>query len=663
VHRRVACYFCRPFASASFFQLLRHGARYQTSSPLQIHPAVSRIAVALFACGFQLLALPGVHAAENTELADLSLEQLSRIKVISVSRRSEPLATAAASIYVITSDDIRRSGARTLPEVLRLAPNLQVARLNAREYAISARGFNSNAANKLLVQLDGRSLYTPLFSGVLWDAQDVLLPDVDRVEVISGPGATLWGSNAVNGVINIITKRARDTKGGLVTASTGTSQHDLAARYGAEFESGAAYRVYAKRDNYELSQRANGVAQSDAWQKTQAGFRFDSGETANGFTVAGDAYDGSAAPVLPERHTLQGANLLLRWTGETAKGSRQSVRFIYDGTHRHAPGVFEEKLNIFDLLLQQDTKLTENQNVIFGGGYRFASDRITNGTALTFLPADEQLRWGNLFAQDDIALSKKTRVSVGARAEYNIYTHWEFLPSLRLSHSLDNDNVIWSGLSRSVRAPSRIDRDLYSPEKPPHLLAGGPEFGSEVANTAELGYRAQATTSLSYSLTAFYERFRRVRAIRFNGSAFEFNNGTNGHTYGLEGWTTYRLNREWRFDAGFVRMRLHYAPAAGSFVDSFSLVNDPKYQWSLRSAWDPTSKLNISMNLRHVSALPNPVVPSYTALDINTAYKISRDTSVTLTVLNAQGGEHREFGTAQNSEFSPAVYLGVSVVF
>ncbi|MDB5800683.1 MAG: hypothetical protein JWL63_1622 [Rhodocyclales bacterium] len=624
--------------------------------------AMSRIAAALFAVGFQASPL---HAADvDADLASLSLEQLTSIKVTSVSRRAEPLATAAASIYVITNDDIRRSGARSLPEALRLAPNLQVARLNAREYAISARGFNSTAANKLQVQLDGRSLYTPLFSGVLWDAQDVMLADVDRIEVISGPGTTLWGSNAVNGVINIITRAAKETQGGLVWASTGSQQHDVAARYGGELTNGGNYRVYTKRDNYEFSERANGVAQPDAWQKTQAGFRVDA---ANGLTIQGDAYDGSLDPTKPERQTISGANLLARWNGMTKGGSRQTVRFIYDQTHRHAPGTFEEQLRTYDLLLQQDSKLSENQNVIFGGGYRVARDQIVNSSvAFSFLPANDTVQWISLFAQDDITVTKKTRVSLGARAEHNSYTNWEFLPNLRLTYAMENDQVIWAGLSRSVRAPSRIDRGLYA-QSGGLVLAGSADFGSEVVNTAELGYRAQATTAWSYSLTAFYERFRRLRALRLvsiSPFTIGFNNGTNGHTYGVEGWTTYRLNRQWRFDAGFVRMLQRYSADPGSALDNTSMGDDPKTQWQARTTWDVSRKLNVSLSVRHVTALRGAQVPSYTAFDISSAYKILRDTSLTLSVLNAQGGEHREFGTAATgSEFGPEAYIGLSVVF
>lgn len=612
-------------------------------------------------------AMPVMAAEAETNLADLSLEQLSNIKVTSVSRRAESLATAPASIYVITGEDIRRSGARTLPEALRLAPNLEVARVNAHDYAISARGFNSTAANKLLVQLDGRSLYTPLFSGVLWDEQDVLLSDVERIEVISGPGATLWGSNAVNGVINIITRHSKDTQGTLVSASTGTQQHDVAVRHGDELKDGSTYRVYAKRDNYEFSRRGDDSAVSDSWGRTQAGFRLDTGTANSGFTLQGDAYDGSIDPVLPERQTMTGGNLLARWNRVTAGGSRQTLRFIYDNSHLHAPGVFEEELNSVDLLAQQDSRLSDSQEMVFGAGYRLSRDHIPNGTTLVFLPGNDALQWANLFAQDEISVTRSTRVSLGARAEYNSYTHWEFLPSLHVSHSLDDDNVIWAGLSRSVRAPSRIDRDLYSPEKPPHILAGGPEFGSEVVNTAELGYRAQATSAFSYSMTTFYERYRRLRGIELvsvSPLTLEFNNGVSGHTYGFEGWATYRPSRDWRFDVGVMRLLKRYAANAGSFLDTTTVIDDPRSQWQVRSSWDATHALSLSLSVRHVTTLPNPLVPSYTAVDIASAYKLTHDTTLKLSVLNAQGGQHREFGTAvTGSEFGREVYLGVDLVF
>ncbi|HEX5126001.1 MAG TPA: TonB-dependent receptor, partial [Rhodocyclaceae bacterium] len=628
------------------------------------HLTARRSPSALLAIFF-FAACPLARAAtDDADLGDLSLEQLTRIKVTSVSRRAEPLATAAASIYVITSDDIRRSGATSLPEALMLAPNLQVARLSGREYAITARGFNSTAANKLLVQLDGRSLYTPLFSGVLWDAQDVVMEDIDRIEVISGPGATLWGSNAVNGVINIITRRAKETQGGLASASTGDLRHEQEVRYGGAVSDNTNYRIYAKRENSEQTNRPNGTGASDAWHKTQAGFRVDMDQAKGGVTIEGDAYDGYIDPAAPEMAHISGSNLLTRWTGQTAGGSSQTVRFYYDGTERHVPGLFEEQLKTFDLLAQQDTKLGIH-DFVYGTGYRLSRDHIVNGSAEAFLPTDEDLRWMNVFAQDDVMVSKTTRATVGARAEYNVYSHWEFLPSLRLSQNVSKDSVIWSALSRSVRAPSRIDRDLFAPGNPPFLLAGGPEFTSEVANTAELGFRQQATSLWSYSLTSFYERFRRLRAATISNGKVVFDNGDNGHTYGVEGWTTYRINQAWRVDAGFLRMRKLYSAEPGSALDLNTIGDDPKYQWQVRTTVDATSKLDFAVSVRHVSALPNPAVPSFTEVDLHSSYKISPKLTASLSILNAQGGSHQEMITSSTvgSEFSREIYVALTAGF
>ncbi|MFT3735616.1 MAG: TonB-dependent receptor [Rhodocyclaceae bacterium] len=606
----------------------------------------------------------GLQAAEpEQDLADLSLEQLSKMRVTSASRRAEPLATAPASIYVITAADIRRANARSLPEALQLAPNLQVARLNAREYAISARGFNSTAANKLQVQLDGRSLYTPLFSGTLWDVQDTFMADIDRIEIISGPGASLWGSNAVNGVINIITRRAEESRGTLISGSTGSSRHGVAARHGGELGETTDFRIYAKRDNHEVTERIRNISASDAWNKTQGGFRLDSGTAMSGFTIQGDAYDGELDPVLPERQHISGANLLLRWSDTLGKDARYVTRYYYDSTRRHSPGIFNERLQIHDFLTQLTLKVSDRQDFILGGNYRVARDHIINTTsAFMLVPESETLQRAGIFAQDDLMLTKTTRASVGMLAEYNSYTHWEFMPTLRLSQQVGKDSVIWSSLSRSVRAPSRIDRDLYATGST--SLAGGPEFESEIANTAELGLRSQVTSALSFSLTTFYERFRRLRAGRIVGSAVQFNNGLEGHSYGVEGWSSYRLNRAWRFDAGFTRLRMNYAAQPGSIGDQSSLGNDPKYQWQLRSYWDPIDKLSLSAFLRHVSELPNPRVPSYTALDLHGGYKLTKNVTTTLSILNAQGGEHREFGTtATGSEFGASFHLGLSVGF
>jgi iron complex outermembrane receptor protein len=283
------------------------------------------LAVALLTA---VLGAPGAHAEDppSREFADLSLEELGSIDVTSVSKKSERLSDAAASIFVITGEDIRRSGATSLPEALRLAPNLEVSRVNASSYAISARGFNSTAGNKLLVLIDGRSVYTPLFSGVFWDVQDVLLEDVERIEVISGPGATLWGANAVNGVINVITRSSKDTQGGFVAPGAGNLEAGGAARYGAQLDSGGHFRVYGKYFDRQNTERADRSNVRDGWNKGQMGFRADWGGASDGFTLQGDAYDGRLEQDPQGTADIAGMNLLARWSRALADGSSIRVQ-------------------------------------------------------------------------------------------------------------------------------------------------------------------------------------------------------------------------------------------------------------------------------------------------------------------------------------------------
>src|SRR5688572_6221164 len=369
------------------------------------------------------------HAANPPprDLADLTLEELASIVVTSVSKRAEPLINAPASIFVITNEDIRRSGARTLTEALRLAPNLQVARLNATKYAISARGFNNAIGNKLLVLMDGRTIYTPLFSGVFWDQQDVMLEDVERIEVISGPGATLWGANAVNGVINVITRPAQNTQGVLATAGIGNRDQGGALRFGGKFGSDGHFRVYGKSFELQNTQRANGSSVSDGWQMGQVGFRADWTGAGNGFTVQGDAYSGKSeyliAPafVVPPV-TVSGMNLLARWTRQLSGGSDIRLQAYVDHTDRDDPLFFRPRADIFDIDFQHGIPLGAHR-VLWGGGYRHARDDVGAGIAFSrFIPENTRLDWLNLFVQDEIRLSEQWEFTAGIKLERNDYT-------------------------------------------------------------------------------------------------------------------------------------------------------------------------------------------------------------------------------------------------
>lgn len=310
-------------------------------------------------------------------LYDLSLEELGNIHVTLVTKKKQRLVDAEASIYVITEDAIRRSGARTLPEALRLAPNLQVAQIKANQYAISARGFNASTANKLLVMIDGRAVYTPLYSGVFWDAQDVMLQDVAQIEIISGPGGTLWGANAVNGVINILTKAATETVGNLVHTTSSNKERGIAMRHGESFDNNSGgYRVYVKFDQWAHSIRASGIAEPDAWYRSQAGFRSDWSDERNELKLLGNTYRNSVDQLRPQQETNSGTNLLARWNRKFVDGSKLRVRTYIDHSAHDTPGVYSEKLDVMDLDLQHSLPETETGQLILGGGYRVADSTL-----------------------------------------------------------------------------------------------------------------------------------------------------------------------------------------------------------------------------------------------------------------------------------------------
>ena len=595
------------------------------------------------------------------DLFDLSLEQLSNVEVTSVSRRAERLQDAAASIFVISADDIRRSGATSLPDALRIAPNLQIARVTSSSYAISSRGFNNSSGNKLLVLIDGRAVYTPLFSGVFWDAQDVMLEDVDRIEVISGPGATLWGANAVNGVINVVTRSARETQGTLATVGAGNREADGAMRHGGELESGGHYRIYGKYFNRENTERGNGSPVADDWAKGQAGFRADWGDTGHGVSLQGNAYRGKSEQSAPGMQRVSGVNLLARWNRELAGGSEIHVQAYYDRTQRTIPGTFAEHLDIFDLEFQHALQPAASHQVLWGAGYRYAFDRVDNSAGLAFLPADRNLRWANLFVQDQIALRSNLGLTLGVKGESNIYTGVEWLPSARLSWKLATNHMIWGAVSRGVRAPSRLDRELFAPATPPFLLAGGPNFKSEVSKVFELGYRAQPTSKISYSITAFRHIYDRLRSIEPTSSgAFVLDNKMEGNGNGVEGWGSYQVTPAWRLSAGFVELRQQLGRSPGSLdpTGPSALGNDPKHQWQLRSVLNVTEKHDFDMAVRHVSALEYSTVPAYTAVDMRFAWRLGKTAELSLTLQNLFDPGHIEFGNPVTaSEVGRSVFL------
>jgi iron complex outermembrane receptor protein len=598
------------------------------------------------------------QAQVATNLADLSLEELANIEVTSVSKRAQPLADAPASIFVITNNDIRRSGATTLPQALRLAPNLQVAQVDARNYAITARGFNNPFENKLLVLIDGRTVYTPLFSGVFWDVQNVLLEDVDRIEVISGPGATLWGANAVNGVINVITKSAADTQGALAEAGGSKFGKLGAARYGGALANGGHYRIYGKADDGEDLDNEAGKVSLTGWHRAQTGFRADWGNAGEGVTVQGDAYDGALHQAKTDDIKVSGANLLGRVNRTLAGGSTLNLQAYWDHTERNQPLAFAERLNTFDLQAQHAIRLTPAQQLVWGGGYRLALDRVDNGAAFGFLPGDFNMNWANVFAQDEIALSQKLKLTGGLKVERNNYTGLEVLPTLRLAYKPNPNSLAWSAMSRSVRAPSRIDRDFFAPTNPKVVngvpqygYAGGANFQSEVANVLEAGYRAQPLATLSYSVTAFYSQYRRLRTTEPNpdGPGLVFLNRATGRNRGLEMWASWQALPRWRLSAGGVVQRVETVldPGSRDATGTTGLAtSDPSNFWQLRSSFDIAAGKELDLMLRHVGALSMPSVPAYTAVDARFGWKLRPDLELSLLGQNLFDPKHAEYGAA-----------------
>ncbi len=599
------------------------------------------------------------------DLVELSLEQLANIEVTSVSRRAERLADAPASIFVITNEDIRRSGVVTLPEALRLAPNLQVARTSSSGYAISARGFNNSIGNKLLVLIDGRTVYTPLFSGVFWDANDVMLEDVERIEVISGPGGTLWGANAVNGVINVITRPARDTQGGSINAGIGTSSSGGAFRYGGKLGPNGHYRVYGKGFEHQNTERATGTEVRDGWQKGQLGFRADLNDAGRDLTLQGDAYRGELEAAAPGKNRIEGINLLGRWNQKLASGSEMRLQAYFDRTMRNLSGVFREELDILDLEFQHAGRQSGAHQLLWGAGYRHASDHVENSASLAFLPASKSLNWANVFVQDEISLREDLQLTAGIKVETNTYTGTELLPSARLAWKLSSNQLLWGALSRAVRAPSRLDRELFTfaPGTGTPVLAGGPNFRSEISNVIEAGYRAQPSSAWSYSVTAFHHIHDRLRSFEaVPGGRFVIDNKIEGTTNGVEGWATWQAARTWRLSGGVVllKQRLALKPDSRDVAGIGALGNDPNHQWMLRSSLDLSAKHDLDVIVRHVGAPSFSTVPAYTAVDARLGWRISRDLELSLTLQNLFDPGHAEFGgAATRSEYERALFLNM----
>ena len=609
-------------------------------------------------------------ALPPSTLKKLSLEQLMDIEVTSVSRRAEKLSETASAIQVVTGEDIHRSGATSLPEALRLAPNLQVAQVDSRQWAISARGFNTTSADKLLVMIDGRTVYTPLFAGMFWDAQHVLLEDLDRIEVVSGPGGALWGANAVNGVINVISKSAKDTQGGLVTAGGGSLLQDSAAvRYGDQIGSNLFFRVYGQRFDRNSAVRPNGSDGQNAWDTTQGGFRTDwYPSDANTLTVQGDVYSGSIEQVSPGEVTMDGQNLLGRWTRTFSSESDLQVQAYFDRTWRRIPNQFAEDLKTYDLDFQHRFPLGERQSVTWGAGCRLMQDDVRNTPGLAFLPGRRDMQLFSGFVQDEIEIiPRHLSFTLGTKIEHNDYSGVEVQPSGRIAWTPDERQTVWAAASRAVRAPSRIDADLFARTPPPAgsppgtlpgTLVSDPNFDSEKLIAFELGYRVRPADKLTLSLATFYNEYDQLRSVNGVFPAQIIANDFEGETYGVELSGNWQATDWWRMRGGYTYVQKDLRPTSAAATLSVREGNDPQNQFLLQSIVDLPAHFQFDVVARYVDTLGNPNVPSYFTCDVRVAWRYKDRLEISLVGQNLWDNQHPEFGAAASRQEIPRSIYG-----
>jgi iron complex outermembrane receptor protein len=445
----------------------------------------------------------------------------------------------------------------------------------------------------------------------------------------------------------------------MVAAVAGNLERGGVARYGGKLAEHGHFRVYARyfdRDNREL---ASGASAKDASHRAVAGFRMDWERAAHGAMLQGDIYRGDIANLGGDRD-VSGGNVVARWQHRIDDTSSVRVQAYYDRTQRTHLGTFGEKLDIFDVDLQHIFAPRSAHILIWGGGYRYARDDIANSAALAFLPAKTSLEWGNLFAQDEIALARSLNLILGLKLETNPYTGHEWLPNLRLAWQPLEHSLVWGALSRAVRAPSRLDRDLYVPGQAPFALVGNDTFAAEIANVAEIGYRTQLSAAASFSLTAFHHRYPNLRSVEPGSPAPALGNGFKARVSGLEGWGTWRVLPTWRLAGGFVVLREHFERKAGSrdLGGVSQLANDPRQTAQLRSSWDFASAFEFDVAARYMGRLADPVVPAYTVVDARLGWRVNRNVELSLVVQNAFDREHVETGTAGSSaQFGRGYFL------
>jgi iron complex outermembrane receptor protein len=621
------------------------------------------------------------------DISRMSIEDLMNLEVTSVSKHTQRVSDSAAAVFVITQEDIRRSGAASIPEALRMVPGLQVARIDENKWAIGSRGFNGRFDNKLLVLIDGRSVYTPLFSGVYWNIQDVMLEDVDRIEVIRGPGATLWGANAVDGVINIITKPAQATQGGLLTAEVGTEERTAeSARYGGKVGNNAYYRIYSKYFNWQPSYDATGKRANDGWDAVRGGFRMDVQPNGpNSLTLQGDLYQSNYNETLtipslntpysstfPNDGDYKGGNLLGRWNHSFSRSST-SLQVYFDNTNVVDNSLFTDHENVYDIDFQHDIHVGEAQELVWGMGYRSIQDANGSSFTVSLQPSHSNLNQFSSFLQDEISLfGRRLNVTIGSKFEHNSFTGFEVQPNIRFLGNISKNQSVWGAVSRAVRTPAlteeglRLNEAVVPPGAPPFFsplpvveaIFGSTQFQSEDLLAYEVGYRLQATKSLSLDIAAFYNDYANLRSAEPGQGFVEGNpiptdfvqpfvasNKMGGGTYGIEPFVEWKVLPKWRLLGSYSYLQMDISKNKDSQDPTPDNPNgqSPRHQFFVQSSIDLPKHFEQDLSLRYVDKLPSLNIPSYYSLDFHLGWRPGTHLELSLVGHDLLNSQHLEF--------------------
>jgi iron complex outermembrane receptor protein len=614
-------------------------------------------------------ALADGKGVEDVDLTKLSLEELGQLKVTSVSRRPEAVRDAAASVYVITRDDALRSGVQILPEALRLAPNLSVGRVDALDYGVTTRGMGGfESSNKLLVMIDGRSVYSPFFAGVEWSQQLIQLEDLDRIEVVSGPGGALWGANAVNGVVNVVTRSSADTQGMMVSAAVGSVDSSANLRYGGRLGENGAYRIFAGAYDRGDLRRIDGSDADDGYSGHQIGFRTDWTFGDANLTLQGDSSENTVDLLTgtpgPKRGYADDRNLLGRWEQRFDNDSVLTVQAYYDRYARKARGI-HDSVETGDISVQYAFAIGAHRLVVGGGhrAWRDGFENFVNGFVLD--PPSRDLSLSNLFVQDQIDLRDDLTLTLGVKGEDGTFTDTQWMPSARLRWRISDQAAVWGAVSRAVRNASRLDRDLVFP---PLLVAG--DFQPEVLVAYELGYRGQPTPRASLSATLFYHDYDGLRSTEPSPGItlpLFIGNGLAGRTYGLEAWSDFDVTARWRLSAGLNLLGSDFHPKAGSIdLSQMAAVGaDPKVRLSLRSHILLTDRVTFNLALRHVGEIEDAPsdglrdMSAYTQADARLAWQASDHVELSVTGFDLLSRQHADAPETRRNEVGRRVQAGL----